>query len=145
MTSKTALSSKGLLYKSPSLGLARWLLALAGWASWAHAAAVGDPVAGKAAFAPCAGCHKIGPSARADFGPQLNGVIGRVAGSTPDYTYSAALKNSKIVWNEPLLAAFIKDAGRTVPGTKMQFYSFGYDDQKIANLLAYLKTMPAKN
>jgi len=106
----------------------------------AHAA--GDPVAGKAAFAPCASCHQVGPSARGGFGPQLNGIIGRPAGTTADYTYSAAMKNSRIVWTEQTLAAFIKDQDSVVPGTRMRFASWGYGDQKIADLLAYLRSFP---
>jgi cytochrome c len=116
-------------------------LVLAAAASGADAA--GDAVAGKAAFAPCASCHQVGPSAHGGFGPQLNGVIGRQAGSTADYAYSAAMKNSKIVWTEQTLAAFIKDPEGSVPGTKMRFFSLGYGDQKIANLLAYLRSFPA--
>ncbi|HSI48549.1 MAG TPA: c-type cytochrome [Ideonella sp.] len=120
-----------------------WVLALLGLAACrAHAA--GDAVAGKAAFAPCASCHQVGPSARAGFGPQLNGIIGRPAGATADYTYSAAMKNSKIVWTEQTLAAFIKDQNSVVPGTRMRFASWGYGDQKIADLLAYLRTFQAR-
>lgn len=103
----------------------------------------GDAVAGKAAFTPCASCHQIGPSARAGFGPQLNGIVGRRAGATPDYRYSAAMKSSNIVWSEQALAAFIKDAEGTVPGTKMRFFSLGYSDRKIADLIAYLRTLRA--
>src|SRR5450830_1886604 len=67
--------------------------------------AAGDVAAGKAAFAKCASCHQIGPSARAGFGPQLNGIVGRPAGSTKDYRYSAAMQNSRIVWTEDKLRA----------------------------------------
>lgn len=105
---------------------------------------VGDIAAGKATFiAACASCHQLGPSARGGFGPQLNGIVGRPAGSTPDYSYSAAMKNSGIVWSATSLAAFIRDPERSVPGTKMRFFSIGYNDQKMANLLAYLASLPA--
>jgi len=119
-----------------------WVLAISVRGAFA-AAPVGDAAAGRAAFAPCASCHQVGPSARAGFGPQLNGVIGRRAGSTPDYRYSTAMTNSKIVWSEQMLAAFIKDAEGVVPGTKMRFFSLGYNDRKIADLLAYLRTVEA--
>ena len=108
----------------------------------AFAQLAGDPVAGRAAFQPCMSCHQVGPTARAGFGPQLNGIVGRPAGST-DYAYSAALKNAGIVWTEPLLKAFILDAQRTVPGTKMRFSSFGYSDRKVTDLVAYLRGLPA--
>lgn len=119
-----------------------WVLALSVRGAFA-AVPAGDVAAGKVAFAPCASCHQVGPSARAGFGPQLNGIVGRRAGSTPDYRYSTAMKNSKIVWSEQSLAAFIKDAEGTVPGTNMRFFSLGYNDRKIADLLAYLRTLQA--
>ena len=106
-------------------------------------ALTGNVSAGKQAFAPCASCHQVGPEARSGFGPQLNHIFGRRAGSAPDYKYSKAMKNVQIVWQEQELAAFIKDPDRTVPGTRMRFYSLGYDDQKIADLLAYLRTFDA--
>jgi len=106
-------------------------------------APVGNAAAGKAAFTPCASCHAVGPSARSGYGPQLNGLLGRPAGSAPNFAYSAAMKNANIVWSEQSLAAFIKDADGTVPGTTMRFLSWGYDDQKIADVVAYLRTFPA--
>src|ERR1700712_1714429 len=106
------------------------------------AGAAGDIASGKAAFAACASCHQVGPSARNGFGPQLNGVVGRRAGSAADYRYSVAMKNSNIVWSEQSLAAFIKDPGGVVPGTRMRFSSLGFGDKKLADLLAYLQAYP---
>jgi len=103
----------------------------------AHAA--GDVAAGKSAFNKCASCHQVGPSARAGFGPQLNGIIGRPAASSKDYKYSAALQNSHIVWTEDKLRAFLKGPSDLVPGTKMRFWGIS-DEQQLSNLLAYLRT-----
>lgn len=109
----------------------------------AVAAPQGDAEAGRVAFAAaCARCHQVGPSARAGFGPQLNGIVGRRAGATTDHRYSAALKNSKIVWTEQSLARFIKDPEGTVPGTSMRFFGLGYTDRKVTDLVAYLRTYP---
>lgn len=99
---------------------------------------VGNPQAGKAVFKLCASCHQIGPRARAGFGPQLTGIIGRKAGSTSDYHYSDAMQKSGIVWSEAQLAAFIRTPDHVVPGTRMRFWGIS-DEQKIADLLAYLK------
>jgi cytochrome c len=96
-----------------------------------------DLRAGAAAFRACASCHQVGPSARAAFGPHLNGLFGRRAGSTP-YAYSAAMKKAPIVWNDSTLAAFLRDPDEVVPGTKMRFWGYS-DERKIANLLAYLR------
>jgi cytochrome c len=107
-------------------------------AASAHAAA-GDAAAGKRAFAKCASCHAVGPAARGGFGPQLHGILGRRAGATADYRYSAAMKNSGIVWSEDKLAAFMRAPKDVVPGTSMRFFGIG-SEQQIADLLAYLRT-----
>lgn len=113
-----------------------WLLPMA-----AHAA--GDIDAGQAVFTKnCGGCHKVGRGAQAAFGPELNGVIGRTAGSTGDYSYSAEMKNSGIVWTPEKIAAFVNAPSDVVPGTKMRLWWFG-NDQKMADLLAYLQSQPA--
>lgn len=116
-----------------------WPLLLALWPCAGGAAPLaGNPQAGQAVFKLCASCHQVGPRARAGFGPQLSGVIGRKAGSTSDYRYSAAMQKSGIVWNEAQLAAFIRNPDQVVPGTRMRFWGIS-DEQKIADLLAYLK------
>lgn len=104
-----------------------------------QACATGNAEAGKSAFSKCASCHQVGPSARGGFGPQLNAIIGRPAGSTKDYSYSAAMKNAGFVWSDTKLAAFIRSPGTIVPGTKMRFWGIS-DEQQIADLLAYLQT-----
>jgi cytochrome c len=111
-------------------------------------AAAGDAVAGKALFASlgCASCHAVGPDARSGFGPQLNGIVGRAAGAAPDYqaAYSVAMKKSGIVWSDQTLTKFLNGPSDLVPGTKMRYWGIS-NEQKIANLLAYLRTFPAKS
>lgn len=116
------------------------VLWVGGVAAAPAAGRTGDAVAGKAAFAPCASCHQVGPAARAGFGPQLNNLFGRTSGSTADFAYSPAMRNAKVVWTEATLAAFIKDPERVVPGNRMRFFSLGYGDRKLADLAAYLRT-----
>jgi cytochrome c len=99
--------------------------------------AAADPKAGAAAFRVCASCHQVGPGARNAFGPHLNGLFGRRAGSM-QYAYSAAMKKSPVVWNDRTLAAFLRDPDAVVPGTKMRLWGYS-DERKIANLLAYLR------
>lgn len=87
----------------------------------------------------CASCHSVGPSARAGFGPHLNGIFGRRAGSAPDFHYSPAMAKSPIVWNDKTLAAFLDDPDAVVPGTKMSFWGMG-NARQVADLLAYLRS-----
>lgn len=100
-----------------------------------------DMDAGRATFAArCASCHAVGPSARGAFAPQLNGIVGRRAASTTDFRYSAAMKNSGIVWSEQNLAAFLRGPSDVIPGTSMRFWGLS-NEQQIANMLAYLRTL----
>jgi cytochrome c len=98
-----------------------------------------DAATGARAFKQCASCHQVGVNAHGGFGPQLNGLFGRRAGSTPDFAYSDAMKHSGIVWDERSLSAFLRDPGKLVPGTRMRFWGIG-DDNEILALLAYLRT-----
>ncbi|MBV4488467.1 cytochrome c family protein [Pseudomonas sp. SWRI153] len=106
----------------------------------ASAHADGDPEGGAKIFPRlCGGCHQVGESARSGFGPQLNGIIGRAAGTSPDYVYSDAMKNSGITWDRETLKAYLEDPKGVVPGTRMIFWGLS-DEEKLNNLLAYLQT-----
>jgi cytochrome c len=98
-----------------------------------------DAATGARAFKQCASCHQVGVNARAGFGPQLNGLFGRRAGTTPDFVYSEAMKRSGIVWDERTLSAFLHDPKKLVPETKMRFWGIA-DENEIAALQAYLRT-----
>jgi cytochrome c len=78
----------------------------------------GDADAGKTAFnRSCAGCHSI-VGGRNGIGPSLAGIFGRKAGSEPGFNYSAALRDSNIVWDAGALDAYMTDAAKFLPGTK---------------------------
>lgn len=97
---------------------------------------------GRAAFQRCANCHQVGPGARSNFGPQLNGILGRRAGSAPDFAYSPAFRRAGFTWNEKKLAAFLRDPDEVVPGNQMRFWGLR-SERRIAELLAYLRAHPA--
>jgi len=106
------------------------------------ARAGGDPVRGWRIFV-CIGCHTA-TSDQARVGPSLQGIIGRRAATRPGYIYSAALKEAGekgLVWTEADLADYIKAPRKKVPGTKMGYRPVT-DDQKIADIIAYLKSDP---
>jgi cytochrome c len=97
-----------------------------------------DAAAGEKVFLACKACHQIGETAKNSVGPVLSGVIGRKAGTYPDYNYSDANKNSGITWDEATFREYIKDPRGKIPGTKMTYPGIK-DDAKIDDLLAFLK------
>ena len=98
--------------------------------------------AGRRVFAQCRACHQVGDKAKNVVGPVLNGLFGRTAGTVEGYTYSAAMKNSGITWDEATFAEYIKNPKAKVPGTKM-VYAGLKDEQRIKDLTAYLKQFDA--
>jgi cytochrome c len=111
-------------------------LALLGWAG--AASADGDPVKGEQTFKVCKTCHQIGEGAKNFVGPELNGLVGRKAGTVAGYNYSDANKNSGLTWDEATLTKYLKNPREMVPGTKMAFPGLPKDED-IANVIAYLK------
>ena len=96
-----------------------------------------DTAAGQAAFARCKICHTLEAGGRSPVGPNLHGVFGRKAGALEGYSYSAAMKNSGIVWDDETLAKYLRDPRGSMPGNKMAFPGIK-NDAEMANLLAYL-------
>jgi cytochrome c len=107
-----------------------------------NAALAQDAAAGEKVFLKCRACHQIGDSARNMVGPVLTGVVGRPAGTYPNYNYSDANKNSGITWDEATLKVYLKNPKAKVPGTKMTFPGLS-SDADIDNVISYLKTFPA--
>lgn len=99
------------------------------------AAAPGDPRKGEEIYSRCLACHAL---AYDRTGPRHCGLFGRRAGSVSGFTYSAAMKSSRIVWSAKTLDAFITDPMRTVPGTAMG-YAGVKDAKERADLIAYLQ------
>ncbi|AMN42165.1 c-type cytochrome [Rhodoplanes sp. Z2-YC6860] len=115
------------------------LLVVALWLSVPMGAKAQDVAAGQKIFNACRACHQIGDHALNSIGPVLTGVVGRKAGTFPDYHYSDANKNSGIVWDEPTLMEYLRNPQVKVPGTKMMFPGLKKDED-IVNVIGYLKT-----
>ncbi len=93
---------------------------------------------GKLLFLRCASCHSIGDSGGGRIGPNLQGVVGRRAGSLPGYSYSAAMKTQTFVWDDAMLDRWLTDPDALVPGTAMAFGGIANPDERKA-VIAYLK------
>ena len=96
-----------------------------------------DVAAGEKQFAVCKACHQIGPNAKNGVGPELNGVVGRKAGSVSGYNYSPANKNSGLTWDEATLTKYLQNPQEVVKGTKMIFPGIK-DEAKVKDVIAYL-------
>ena len=77
-----------------------------------------------------AGKNKVGPS--------LHGIIGRKAGSIEGFSYSDAMKNSGLTWDEATLDTYLTNPKKEVPGNKMAFPGLPKEDDR-QNVIAYLK------
>jgi len=113
-------------------------MSLVAVAGGAHAA--GDPTKGKTVFQRCAICHRVDQSGGNGLGPNLFGIAGRKAGSVAGFNYSAAMKNSGIIWSADKLDAYIEHPAAIVPGNKMAFAGIGDAGQR-ADVVAYLATL----
>jgi cytochrome c len=96
----------------------------------------GDPERGKALYQGCQACHSVEEN---DLGPRHRGVVGRLAGSVADYSYSKALKESGLIWNDSTLDQWLTNPSALVPGTKM-FFKLD-DPQARADVISYLKQL----
>jgi cytochrome c len=91
----------------------------------------------------CAACHTFHRAHLFIFGPSLEGVVGRPAGSLPGFPYSDALKNSGLVWTEDNLQKWIADSSHMVPNTLMEHVSISDPAEQIY-VVQYLKTLRGK-
>jgi cytochrome c len=107
-------------------------------ASAAGPAVAADPEAGKAVFERCRICHTVDAGGRNGAGPNLHGLFGRKAGSVEHFAYSAAMKNSGIVWDDATLEKYLHNPKQFLPGTTMAFPGIA-SDEEMADLLAYLR------
>ena len=114
-------------------------------AVWQGAAVAQDTAAGEKVFAKCKACHAVGEGAKNKVGPELNGIVGRAAGSLPDYKYSKAMEGKGaegLIWDEASLAAYLADPRGFVKGTKMAFAGLKKPED-LENIIAYLATFAA--
>lgn len=103
-------------------------------------ARAGDASAGANVFKQeCSECHTTRQGHNKK-GPSLFGVVGRHAGSIPDYNYTDALKHADWVWTEDKLHWYLSQPAKQAnPGTRMKYP--GLDDAtQLDDLIAYLQS-----
>ena len=96
--------------------------------------AAGDAAHGEVLYQGCQDCHSIEDNG---VGPRHKGVFGRVAGTQPGYSYTNALKQSGVVWNEETLDKWLTNPQGFIPGVRM-FYHLG-NPQDRADVIEFLK------
>jgi cytochrome c len=122
----------------------------------APAFAAGDAEAGAKVFNKCQTCHVVQNEAgevlagrNAKTGPNLYGIVGRTAGTYPEFAYGesiVALGASGFAWTEEDLNAYLVDPGKflkeksgdTKAKSKMVF-KLGNETER-ANVVAFLAT-----
>lgn len=114
-----------------------FLTAAALCAAAAPAAIAADAAHGEEIYnSRCIACHS--PDANR-VGPKHRGVVGRTAGTVPDFTYSKAVKSAGVVWTEETLDKWLANPQAFLPGQRMNFKVTDPADR--ADLIAYLKTL----
>ena len=122
------------------LGLIHAALSTVALLAAAPSQAAGDAVRGAQTYAvSCGSCHAVDTD---EVGPRHAGVVGRRAGSVAGFSYSPALKGSRITWNQQTLERWLANPEALVPGQAM-----GYrlaDAAARADVIAYLATLKRK-
>ena len=90
----------------------------------------------------CRTCHTIKEGDNR-LGPNLYRIIGRKAGSLPDYNYSSAMKGAGFVWDEEKLEHFMANPDEVVPGNNMKPYSGLASTEDRAKIVAFLQSVTA--
>ncbi|MGH1413425.1 MAG: c-type cytochrome [Pelagimonas sp.] len=91
----------------------------------------------------CRRCHAP-DSDDASYGPPLENILYRAAGSYDGYDYSIAMEASGIVWTPGAVRAWMEDNDGFMPGTKMRHV--GIEDRTVQDfILAYLGSISTQD
>ena len=87
----------------------------------------------------CRTCHTLREGDNR-LGPNLHGIVGRKAGSLPNFAYSSAMKDAGLVWDKATLDRFIANPEQVVSGHKMKPYGGIASADDRAKIVAFLET-----
>jgi cytochrome c len=88
----------------------------------------------------CRTCHTTNKGDNR-LGPNLYKIVGRKAGSLPNYPYSSAMKDAGFVWDEARLDRFIEKPDAVVPGNNMKPYGGLASAGDRAKITAFLRSL----
>jgi cytochrome c len=86
----------------------------------------------------CRTCHTVKEGDNR-LGPNLHNVIGRKAGSVPNYGYSPALKGADLVWDKATLDRFIANPDQVVSGNNMKPFGGIASAEERAMIISFLE------
>ena len=108
---------------------------------WSQDARVQDAPSGQLVFNnACRSCHTVKEGDNR-LGPHLYKIIGRKAGSLPDYGYSSAMQRADFVWDEEKLERFIAKPDELVPGNNMKPYGGLASTDDRARIVSFLQSV----
>lgn len=107
------------------LGLALGAGLMTAPAAWAG----GDAKAGEKVFNQCKTCHSL-DAGKNMVGPSLAGIFGRKAGTGAGFSYSSAMKDSGVVWDEKTIDKYIENPKTFIPNNKMAFVGLKQPKQR---------------
>src|SRR5262249_57988707 len=119
---------------------APWLVAVQRSSGQTPGGKAGGGDDGKLAFNnACRTCHNMREGDNR-LGPNLHKIVGRKAGSLPNYAYSSAMKGADLVWDKATLDRFIANPEQVVSGHKMKPYGGVASAQDRAKIIDFLET-----
>ena len=86
----------------------------------------------------CRTCHTLREGDNR-LGPNLHKIVGRRAGSLPNYGYSSAMKDADLVWDKATLDRFIANPDQVMSGNNMKPYGGLASAEERAKIVAFLE------
>jgi cytochrome c len=88
----------------------------------------------------CRTCHSVKEGDNR-LGPSLYKVLGRKAGSLPNYGYSSAMRSADFVWDKGKLDRYIANPDAVVPGNNMKPFAGLASADARAKVIAFLESL----